>query len=184
MPNTVHAQRRRVELIAVPLMATLCMVFIIGAVVLDNNAGGCPPSHWDNRVSLTLTGSPDAISKVTQLSACIGSSCGDAKVAASSQSPTSQGQTSQGHALQGQASAVPTAAAVPAQSVQLQHQSDGTWLYSAGSVSPGTVTFRAIDASGNVRAEQTYTLNWTRVGGNDLCSGPMAPLTIKSLQVK
>lgn len=152
MSNDQAPARRRVELVAVPLVATLCMVFIIGAIVLDRNNGSCPAANWENKVTLTLGGNPMSIAAASAVTSCVGVNCkpADPRFAKSSADHTEL----------------------------LLHQSDGTWLYSPQTAAPVNVTFKVFNASGQILAEQSYALNWTRVGGTEHCGGPMAPMKV------
>lgn len=144
--------RRRVELVAVPLMATLCMIFIIGAIVLDKNGGACPAVSWSNKVTLALSGNPTSMATASAVTACTGINCkpADPRFAKSSSDV----------------------------SELLMRQSDGTWVYSPGSASPANVTFKVFDSNGQVLAERAYSLNWTRIGGSEQCGGPMAAMSV------
>lgn len=148
----VRSSRRRVELVLVPFVAALCMAFIIGAIVMDKDAVACPPATWHNHVTLALAGDPDATARVSAVTACTGSKC---------------------------VPLTPTFAKnAPGGSAMLSRQPDGSWLLDAGSQPASVITFRAFDAAGNVLAQQSSTLNWTRVGGNEKCGGPMASMKV------
>lgn len=142
--------RRRVELVLVPVMAALCMAFIIGAIVLDTNAGTCPPQNWHNRVTLTLTGNHAA--EAAAVTVCAGATC---------------------------APPAPTVAkAASVDSSLLAHQANGSWVLNTGAAPPPVVTFRVFDVTGKVLAQQSNSLNWTRVGGSERCGGPMAGMQV------
>lgn len=128
------------------------MAFIIGAIVMDKDSAACSPATWHNHVTLTLTGNPDAAVRVSAVTACTGSKC---------------------------VPLTPTFAKnAPSGSAMLSRQPDGSWLLDAGTQPAPGITFRAFDAAGNVLAQQSNTLNWTRVGGNEKCGGPMAAVKV------
>jgi hypothetical protein len=144
--------RFRVELVLVPLVAAVCMAFIIGAIVLDKGAGSCPQPNWHNHLTLSLSGSPSAVSSVSAITACAGSNCVPMN---------------------------PTFAklATGAPSL-LARQGDGSWVLNVDTEPPTAVTFRAYDAAGNLLIQQSDTFNWTRVGGTEQCGGPMGAMTV------
>ncbi|WP_442213232.1 hypothetical protein [Specibacter sp. RAF43] len=146
------SSRRRVELVVIPVMAALCMAFIIGAIVLDRDAGSCPPASWHNHVSVTLAGNHDAVAAAAAVTACTGSACIPL-------SPTFARNSAGGTGL-------------------LAHQPDGSWVLSVGSKPPAHVTFSVFDASGTVLARASNALNWTRVAGTEKCGGPMAEVRV------
>ncbi|MCQ9165243.1 MULTISPECIES: hypothetical protein [unclassified Arthrobacter] len=148
----VRPPRRRVEFFVVPFVAAVCMAFIIGAIVMDKDSGGCAPASWHNRVMLTLAGNQATAAQVDSVTACVGAECVPL-------TPTFARKSSSG-------------------SVLLARQPDGSWQLKVGTQPASSVTFRAFDASGKVLGQQSNTLNWTRVGGNEKCGGPMADLHV------
>jgi len=141
--NVSH--RRRVELVLVPIVAALCMAFVIGAIVLDRDGANCPPAAWNNSVSVTPAGHPGVVAAMT---ACTGNGC-------LPPAPSFARTATDG-------------------SGKLVRADNGSWTLNTGSDFPGTVTFRAYDAGGNLLTQQTASLYWTRVGGTDHCGGPMS----------
>ena len=136
----------------VPFVAALCMAFIIGAIVTDKDSGGCPQAAWHNHLTLTLAGNGDTAERVHAVTACGGSKCVPLTPTFAKNSPTG--------------------------AAMLSRQQDGSWLLAVGTQPSSTLTFRAFDAAGNVLVQQSNTLNWTRVGGNDKCGGPMAAMNV------
>ena len=139
------SHRRRVELVLVPMVAALCMAFVIGAIVLDRDGVKCPPSSWNNSVTVTAAGDPGAVAAMT---ACTGNGCLPPSPPFAQKSTTGSG--------------------------KLVHAANGSWTLNTGDEIPGTVTFRAYGASGNLLSQTTASLYWTRVGGSEHCGGPMS----------
>lgn len=151
MPVTPKA-RRQVELVIVPLLAALCMALVIGAIVLDRDAASCPPASWHNNVHVTLGGDHGITASAAAITACAGQKC----------TPLT-----------------PTFARSSASSTNLlAAHTDNTWVFDVGKTPPTLLTFRVYDASGKVLAQQSNSLNWTRVGGSEICGGPMAQLNV------
>ncbi|NVM96285.1 hypothetical protein [Arthrobacter wenxiniae] len=148
----VPPPRRRVEFLLVPFVAAVCMAFIIGAIVMDKDTGGCPPASWHNHVALTLAGNQATAARVDAVTACAGAKCVPL-------TPTFAKNAPGGAAL-------------------LARQPNGSWLLNVGTQPSSSMTFRAFDAAGNVLGQQSATLNWTRVGGNEKCGGPMGALKV------
>lgn len=146
----IAPSRRRVELVLVPIMAAVCMAFIIGAIVLDTNAGSCPSPNWHNKVTLTLAGShaPEA----SAITSCAGTDCIPPAPAQAEKSAAGSG--------------------------SLTHQPNGSWVLTTGAAPPSVVTFSIFDAAGKLLAQQSNSLNWTRVGGSERCGGPMAGMQL------
>ncbi|PYI64962.1 hypothetical protein CVV68_20190 [Arthrobacter livingstonensis] len=140
------------ELVLVPFVAAVCMAFIIGAIVMDNDSGGCPTATWHNHVTLSLAGDQATAARVSAVTTCAGAKCAPP-------TPTFAKNARNGSAM-------------------LTRQPDGAWLLDVGTKPSPTVTFRAFDAAGNVLGQQSNTLNWTRVGGNEKCGGPMAAMKV------
>lgn len=147
--------RRRVELVLVPMMAALCMAFIIGAIVTDRDAGPCPPPGWHNQVSLTLAGDTRTVAQSQSVTACSGAGCIPLAPTFAKNTVESNGSAS-----------------------LLTHQADGSWLLDVSPQPPSIFTFRVYDHAGKLLAQQSNTLNWTRVGGSEQCGGPMATMKI------
>jgi hypothetical protein len=139
------SHRRRVELVLVPMVAALCMAFVIGAIVLDRDGANCPAAGWDNAVDVTAAGHPDAVAAMT---ACTGTGCLPPAPSFSRTATNGSG--------------------------KLMRSGDNSWTLKTGKDIPGTVTFRAFDAAGNLLTQQTASLYWTRVGGSESCGGPMS----------
>ncbi|WP_104091036.1 hypothetical protein [Arthrobacter sp. GMC3] len=154
MPVTPFT-RRRVELVLVPMVAALCMAFIIGAIVMDRDSGSCPPSAWHNQVNLTLAGDTSTAAKANAVTACAGSKCVPL-------TPTFAKNASSGGAS----------------ASLLTHEADGSWVLDVGSQPPNSLTFRVFDVAGNLLAQQSTAMNWTRVGGSEQCGGPMAAMKV------
>lgn len=150
--SAVRPPRRRVEFLLVPFVAALCMAFIIGAIVMDKDSGGCPAPSWRNHVTLTVAGNEAAVARVDAVTACDGAKCVPL-------TPTFARQADGGSAM-------------------LARQPDGSWLLNVGAQPSSSVTFSAFDAAGKVLGQQSNILNWTRVGGNEKCGGPMAALKV------
>lgn len=146
--RAIPSTRRRVELVLVPLVAAFCMAFIIGAIIIDRDAGLCPTPTWKNQLTLSLTGDVDA----TAVTACSGTDCVPL--------PPSFAKN-----------------ATESPSV-LTPQKDGTWLFDVAGTPPKSVSFRVYDQSWKVVAAQSAALNWTRVSGNERCGGHMAPIGV------
>lgn len=144
--------RRRAELVLIPLLAALSMALIIGAIVVDRDSGTCPSANWHNHVSLTLSGDQAEYARVSTITACEGSKCVPL-------APTFAKKTSDS-------------------SILLSHQGDGSWILNVGSKPPASLTFSAFDSSGNLLAQQSSALNWTRVGGSEQCGGPMDSMKV------
>lgn len=148
----VPPARRRVELIAVPLLAALCMAFIIGAIVLNKNSASCPPTSWHNRVNVTLGGDQPRMAAAAAITACSGSKCVPL-------SPTFARSSANFNNL-------------------LATHEQGGWFFNVGQLPPTALTFRVYDSKGNVLAQQSNSLNWTRVGGSEICGGPMGQMNV------
>ncbi|WP_299168467.1 hypothetical protein [uncultured Arthrobacter sp.] len=54
------------------------------------------------------------------------------------------------------------------------------WRIDVGMSAPEQVTLRALDADGDVLAEEDFPLEWVRVGGSEQCGGPgeAGPVTL------
>lgn len=144
----VPINRRRVELVLVPIVAAFCMAFIIGTIVLDRDSGPCPSPNWHNQLTLSLTGNVDAAA----VTACAGAECVPVP-------PTFAKSTSEDSGL-------------------LTHQNDGSWLFNVAPNPPKSVSFRVYDHNGDIVAAQSTALNWTRVSGTERCGGRMSSINV------
>ncbi|KRF09091.1 hypothetical protein ASH00_05390 [Arthrobacter sp. Soil782] len=54
------------------------------------------------------------------------------------------------------------------------------WTANLGMSTPGEITVRALDADGDVLAEEVFAPEWVRVGGSEQCGGPAeaGPVTL------
>lgn len=161
----VPTNRRRVELVLVPIVAAFCMAFIIGAIVLDRDQGTCPPANWNNQLTLSLTGSLSGMTNAAAVTACTGADC-------TPMEPISAA------AGASKASAASAALQTGENSRALVLQKNGSWLLNVGTKPPRTVNFSVFDKDGNVLASQSTALNWTRVAGTERCGGRMAGMNV------
>lgn len=94
----------------------------------------------------------DASGRVTQLEACVDSAC-----------------STSGTAEDGTASWPSVTSGTP-----------GQWSIAVDMQSPEKLRLRALGANGEPLAEETFALEWTRIGGSEECGGPMRtePLTM------
>lgn len=142
----VSPPRRRVQLFLVPLIATFCMAFIIGAIILDNDAAVCPTPTWNNQLSLQLAGNDATAAKAAAITACMGADC------VPPGSTTNRAGTTRA----------------------LIHEDDGSWRLSLGSQPASTINFTIYDREGAVLSSQSAQVNWTRISGSERCGGAMA----------
>ncbi|GAA4655668.1 hypothetical protein [Arthrobacter cryoconiti] len=145
--------RRRVELVFVPIMAALCMAFIIGAIVLDKDPAACPAATWANTLKVTLTGSQSAVAGAANITACAGSTCIPLNPMFAKNAPNATD--------------------------ILAREANGSWVFVMGEQPPSAVTLRVFDTAGNLLTQESRTLNWTRVGGTEQCGGPMAAMRVQ-----
>lgn len=127
------------------------MAFVIWAVVMDRDIPGtvCPDLGWTNSVKVLTTGSSDPVSAMT---ACQGNGC----------VPTP-----------------PSALTNATPGSSLTHDGGNSWTLNLATAAPAQITVQAYDADGKVLTKQSYSLNWTRVGGNEVCGGPMTTAAIE-----
>lgn len=137
---------RRVQLFLVPLIATFCMAFIIGAIILDSDGAACPPPTWKNQLSLELTGNDATAAEAAAITACMGADC------ASPGSTKNRAGTTRA----------------------LIHENDGSWRLSLGPQPASTINFTVYDRRGAVLSSQSAQVNWTRISGSERCGGAMA----------
>lgn len=133
------------------------MAFVIGAIVLDRDRGVCPSPNWNNQLTLSLAGNFNSTTHAAAVSACTGAECVPA-------APGTSAAAAALHSVDNTRSLTP--------------QKDGTWLLNVGTQPPNAVNFSVFDHAGNVLATESTALNWTRISGNERCSGPMAGINV------
>jgi hypothetical protein len=112
----------------------------------------CPAIAWGDEARIELSGSPEAVARVTWVRLCDDITC--SRSAEDPQDPDADGQ-------------LPLS--LPYESVA---SGPGTWTVRLAMSTPDRVTLTAFAADATVLAEAETPLSWTRVGGSKECGGP------------
>ena len=150
--------RTRVRLVAILALSTSM------AGCSTDGGDDCLAVGWASKVSIELTGDTGDVEAIELL--CDGSPCQDGTV-----------ERLKGLENPNKPTPVPTADVTDANVTQV----DGdTWTTSFMLDVPDRATVRAIASNGEVLAERDVIFDWKRVGGSELCGGPMEaePITL------
>lgn len=142
--------RRRVGLIVVPVVAAIAMALVVGAILRSPTPTACPAIGWIDTVDIALVGNAG---QVASLSICEGTGCNPGGTAASAAPTYGTG--------------------------SVTRLGPSRWRYEAGMANPASITVQASDSAGKILAQQTFALNWKRVGGSDQCGGPATTDTLE-----
>lgn len=155
-----------------PAPLALGLLFAAGTAGCSGSAPtACPALAWFNSLSVTLDGNSQLVSLVEFCAedVCSVRSDGPVRLPVTSLSPG---------VLPGPASTLPltpasASSAPPASPYTTSRVDDRTWHVSLMMRAPTTVTIKAYAAGGGVLARREVQLDWTRVGGNEACGGPV-----------
>ncbi|GAB3536755.1 hypothetical protein GCM10027403_18530 [Arthrobacter tecti] len=144
----------------------------------------CPAIAWSNTLTVQLEGDASAVEEVQ---ACVD---GDCSIPAPRpvQQDTPPAEIPTPHPSGGAATPADPGSGAAEQSPPTPDYLRSTstrleqdrWAINYDMTAPKTVTVRALDAAGNLLAEDEFALDWIRVGGSEECGGPMeaGPVTL------
>jgi hypothetical protein len=132
----------------------------------------CPAVAWTNFVIVVLDGDPRNVSWV-QL--CTPDSCSRAGESPVPQTVLPSAAPSGANGL-----GFPPGGGPTARRITVEKMGPERWRFGFDVDAPGSVTVRALDATGKTLAEQKMSLVWQRTGGTGECGGPetASPVTL------
>lgn len=125
--------------------------------------GVCSAIGWINTVDVQLRGN---VGEVAAVEMCVDEVC--ASSVALEQSDE------QLHILTPEelSSYSPTPTVIPTSLFSISQLDDENWRITLDLGAPETITLRALSVAGDVLVEESFPLEWQRVGGSEQCGGP------------
>ncbi|NJC24328.1 hypothetical protein BJ994_003404 [Arthrobacter pigmenti] len=164
------------------------VVVVLGLVLLTGcgTPGGlvgtpCPAIAWSNLLTVQLEG--DALA-VEEVQACVDGDCSvPAPRPVQQDTPPVEIPTPHpsGRSVETESAPGPsdkfTGQIISSTATRVEQN---RWGINYDITAPEAVTVRALDAAGNVLAEDEFALDWVRTGGSEECGGPMeaGPVTL------